>query len=142
MALLSSSGSTVLLAAEEAAAAAAAAAPAEAAPARLVLRLRPRRRITFSADTVDNEHLRRKKSKRCCIFQKPREFGESSTESSASESATDSDASASADTAARAARRRTRRACDDCQPAGSGPNPGQGWARRKARIPDYQRYHA
>ncbi|EHY64572.1 protein phosphatase 1 regulatory subunit 11 [Nematocida ausubeli] len=37
----------------------------------LTLRLRggpPRRRVTFTRNTVDNEHLNRKKSKICCIY--------------------------------------------------------------------------
>ena len=55
-------------------------APAEAKP-RLVLRLKPRKHISFSSDTVDNEHMQKKSSKRCCIFHKHRDFGESSTES-------------------------------------------------------------
>jgi protein phosphatase 1 regulatory subunit 11 len=33
-------------------------------------------------ETVDNEGLGRKSSKRCCIFHKQRDFGESSTDSS------------------------------------------------------------
>ncbi|OAG31927.1 protein phosphatase 1 regulatory subunit 11 [Nematocida displodere] len=38
---------------------------------RLVFRLRgatARKRVTFTRDTVDNEHLNRKKSKICCVF--------------------------------------------------------------------------
>lgn len=47
--------------------------PSEAKqPQRLVLRLEPRRHITFSPDTVDNERLNKKSSKRCCIYHKPR----------------------------------------------------------------------
>jgi hypothetical protein len=33
-------------------------------------------------DVIDNEGMGRKSSKRCCIFHKPRPFGESSTDSS------------------------------------------------------------
>ena len=51
----------------------------------LVLRLNPRPHISFADDTVDNEHLGRKSSKRCCIYHKKRPFGESSTESSGSD---------------------------------------------------------
>ncbi|KAM8793808.1 E3 ubiquitin-protein ligase PPP1R11 [Eudromia elegans] len=50
----------------------------------VTLRLRkrpPRRRVEWSSDTVDNEHLGRRSSKCCCIYEKPRAFGESSTES-------------------------------------------------------------
>eukprot|EP00002_Diphylleia_rotans_P034915 TRINITY_DN7550_c0_g1_i1.p1 TRINITY_DN7550_c0_g1~~TRINITY_DN7550_c0_g1_i1.p1 ORF type:complete len:137 (-),score=20.75 TRINITY_DN7550_c0_g1_i1:68-478(-) len=42
-------------------------------------------RIKWTDDTVDNEHLNKKKSKRCCIFHKQRAFGESDTESSGSD---------------------------------------------------------
>ncbi|KAG0225270.1 Type 1 phosphatases regulator ypi1 [Actinomortierella wolfii] len=51
---------------------------------------RPQRRIQWSEEVVDNEHLGRKKSKICCIFKKTREFGESSDESSSDSSSDDS----------------------------------------------------
>lgn len=39
---------------------------------RMVFRLRGERkkekRVSFTSDTVDNEHLNRKKSKACCIY--------------------------------------------------------------------------
>ncbi|XP_050096607.1 E3 ubiquitin-protein ligase PPP1R11-like [Anopheles aquasalis] len=57
--------------------------PAENPP---VLRLRlqkPRseRKVQWTNGTVDNEHMNKKKSKCCCIYEKPRAFGESSSES-------------------------------------------------------------
>uniref|UniRef100_A0A8C9UNR5 E3 ubiquitin-protein ligase PPP1R11 n=1 Tax=Spermophilus dauricus TaxID=99837 RepID=A0A8C9UNR5_SPEDA len=39
------------------------------------------KRVEWSSDTIDNEHLGRRSSKRCCIYEKPRAFGESSSES-------------------------------------------------------------
>lgn len=39
------------------------------------------KRVLFSEDTVDNEHMGKKKSKCCCIYKKPSVFGESSSES-------------------------------------------------------------
>ncbi|KAI8323292.1 hypothetical protein GQ54DRAFT_258449 [Martensiomyces pterosporus] len=42
---------------------------------------RNRARVQWSEDTVDNEHMNRKKSKVCCIFRKQRMFGESDSES-------------------------------------------------------------
>ncbi|DBA03443.1 TPA: hypothetical protein N0F65_002851 [Lagenidium giganteum] len=45
------------------------------------VRLQPRAHVTFAESVVDNEHLGRKKSNKCCIFHKKREFGESSSES-------------------------------------------------------------
>ncbi|XP_050306976.1 E3 ubiquitin-protein ligase PPP1R11-like [Anthonomus grandis grandis] len=52
---------------------------------RLTVKLKkPRtdRKVQWSTETVDNEHLGKKKSKCCCIFNKPRKFGESSSSDS------------------------------------------------------------
>ena len=46
-----------------------------------ILELQPRRHVTWEEDVVDNEHMNKKSSKRCCIFHKAKEFGESSSES-------------------------------------------------------------
>ncbi|XP_034672129.1 type 1 phosphatases regulator ypi1 [Drosophila subobscura] len=48
---------------------------------RLVLR-RPdtTRRVSFHVDVVDNENMNRRRSKCCCIYNKPHPFGESSSE--------------------------------------------------------------
>ncbi|XP_067001551.1 E3 ubiquitin-protein ligase PPP1R11 isoform X2 [Anabrus simplex] len=40
-----------------------------------------RKSVQWRAGTVDNEHLNKKKSKCCCQYEKPRAFGESSSES-------------------------------------------------------------
>uniref|UniRef100_A0A8C5PQ06 E3 ubiquitin-protein ligase PPP1R11 n=1 Tax=Leptobrachium leishanense TaxID=445787 RepID=A0A8C5PQ06_9ANUR len=50
----------------------------------LTLKLRkrkPDKKVEWTCDTVDNEHLGRRSSKCCCIYEKQRAFGESSTES-------------------------------------------------------------
>ncbi|XP_042562917.1 E3 ubiquitin-protein ligase PPP1R11 [Clupea harengus] len=50
----------------------------------LTIKLRKRKtekKVEWSSDTVDNEHLGRRSSKCCCVYEKPRQFGESSTES-------------------------------------------------------------
>ncbi|KAM4640680.1 E3 ubiquitin-protein ligase PPP1R11 [Discoglossus pictus] len=50
----------------------------------LTLKLRkrkPDKKVEWTCDTVDNENLGRRSSKCCCIYEKPRAFGESSTES-------------------------------------------------------------
>ncbi|XP_034277605.1 E3 ubiquitin-protein ligase PPP1R11 isoform X2 [Pantherophis guttatus] len=50
----------------------------------LTIKLRkrkPSKKVEWSSDTVDNEHLGRRSSKCCCIYEKPRAFNESSTES-------------------------------------------------------------
>ena len=39
------------------------------------------KKVVFSDDTVDNENLNRKKSKCCCIWQKPKTMEQSDTES-------------------------------------------------------------
>ncbi|XP_058789996.1 E3 ubiquitin-protein ligase PPP1R11 [Phymastichus coffea] len=52
------------------------------------LRLRkPRsdKKVQWTQGTVDNEHLNKKKSKCCCIYEKPKNFGESSSEDSEDE---------------------------------------------------------
>lgn len=40
------------------------------------------RKVKWTTETVDNEDLGRKKSKCCCIYNKPRKFGESSSSDS------------------------------------------------------------
>mmetsp|Transcript_5330 Transcript_5330/g.8249 ORF Transcript_5330/g.8249 Transcript_5330/m.8249 type:complete len:92 (-) Transcript_5330:445-720(-) len=48
----------------------------------LHLARKPRRKgVRWADDTVDNEHLGKKSSKICCVYHKPRSFGESSDES-------------------------------------------------------------
>ncbi|XP_068106250.1 E3 ubiquitin-protein ligase PPP1R11 [Hyperolius riggenbachi] len=57
---------------------------AQPEPRSLTLKLRkrkPDKKVEWSCDTVDNENLGRRSSKCCCIYEKPRAFGESSTES-------------------------------------------------------------
>uniref|UniRef100_A0A8C6A039 E3 ubiquitin-protein ligase PPP1R11 n=1 Tax=Marmota marmota marmota TaxID=9994 RepID=A0A8C6A039_MARMA len=39
------------------------------------------KRVEWSSDTIDNEHLSRRSSKCYCIYEKPHAFGESSSES-------------------------------------------------------------
>lgn len=95
----------------------------------LPLTLRARPHVTWDESVEDNEGLGRKTSKRCCIFHKQRDFGESSTDSS-----DDSDGSESSSSS-----------------GGGFPKQRQGSRKHKRRIarpkkgkgvPDYQRYHA
>ncbi|CEM33346.1 unnamed protein product [Vitrella brassicaformis CCMP3155] len=61
-----------------------AAVPAPPAEQLQLLTLQPapqHHNVTWEEGTVDNEHMDKKKSKKCCIYHKPREFGESSSES-------------------------------------------------------------
>jgi len=39
-----------------------------------------RRRVSWTTDTVDNEFLNKKKSKCCCVYHKPKNWNESSSE--------------------------------------------------------------
>lgn len=39
-------------------------------------------RVQWTDDTIDNENMGKMKSNKCCIYRKPRAFGESSSESS------------------------------------------------------------
>eukprot|EP00533_Pseudo-nitzschia_delicatissima_P015302 CAMPEP_0197274380 /NCGR_PEP_ID=MMETSP1432-20130617/12596_1 /TAXON_ID=44447 /ORGANISM="Pseudo-nitzschia delicatissima, Strain UNC1205" /LENGTH=138 /DNA_ID=CAMNT_0042740165 /DNA_START=136 /DNA_END=552 /DNA_ORIENTATION=+ len=48
----------------------------------LRLTLQDRAGVRWDESVVDNEGMGRKSSKRCCIFHKPRAFGESSTDTS------------------------------------------------------------
>ena len=40
-----------------------------------------RKQVSWTQETIDNENLGRKKSKCCCVYVKPKSFGESDTES-------------------------------------------------------------
>eukprot|EP00898_Chlorokybus_atmophyticus_P004462 jgi/Chlat1/5016/Chrsp32S04938 len=62
-------------------------------PQSLRLALAPRRKkaVKWADDTVDNEGLNRRSSKKCCIYHKPRAFGDSSSESSGNEDEDGSD---------------------------------------------------
>lgn len=40
------------------------------------------KKVQWTQGTVDNEHMNKKKSKCCCIYEKPKDFGESSSEDS------------------------------------------------------------
>ena len=48
----------------------------------LTLYLRERPGVTWSEDTIDNEGLGRRSSKRCCIFHKVKKFAESDSDES------------------------------------------------------------
>ncbi|KAJ1919145.1 hypothetical protein H4219_002194 [Mycoemilia scoparia] len=47
--------------------------------------------IRWAEDTVDNEHMNKKKSKICCIYRKPRAWDESDTDESSSDCDSDGD---------------------------------------------------
>ena len=85
-------------------------------PEIIPLRLSAAPHVQWAEGTVDNEHLNRKSSKRCCIFHKPKKFGESSSESE-SEGESDGDKKP-------LARKK------------------QGEISKKQQVPDFQRFHA
>lgn len=77
----------------------------------------------------DNEGLGRKKSKRCCIFHKERDFGESSTDSSDNNDSDDDGSESSGNGSKKA--------------SGGKKNERRKIARPKQpKVPNYQRYHA
>ncbi|KAL4705877.1 hypothetical protein ACJJTC_002758 [Scirpophaga incertulas] len=43
---------------------------------------RERKKVVWTEDTVDNENMNKKKSKCCCIYEKPHKFDESDSEDS------------------------------------------------------------
>ena len=55
-------------------------------PPTLKLRLqkdeKDKKKVKWTNETVDNEHMNKKKSKCCCVYVKPRVFGESDSEES------------------------------------------------------------
>jgi len=59
---------------------------ASEAPPTLRLKLKKddkdRKKVKWTSETVDNEHLGKKKSKCCCVFVKKRPFGESDSDES------------------------------------------------------------
>uniref|UniRef100_A0A7S1UFI5 Protein phosphatase inhibitor n=1 Tax=Phaeomonas parva TaxID=124430 RepID=A0A7S1UFI5_9STRA len=55
------------------------------AAAPLRLQLKPKPHVQWAKDVVDNEHMNKKSSKRCCIFHKQRRFGESDSDESDSD---------------------------------------------------------
>ena len=94
---------------------------------RLTLRARPT--VRWDENVEDNEGMGRKSSKRCCIFHKQREFGESSTDSSADENENSDDGNSDSDDKKPRATNHQRRKI----------------ARPKKKdndVPDYQRFHA
>mmetsp|Transcript_14307 Transcript_14307/g.40699 ORF Transcript_14307/g.40699 Transcript_14307/m.40699 type:complete len:161 (-) Transcript_14307:53-535(-) len=104
------------------------------APEVIPLSLAARPSVRWDADVVDNEGMGRKSSKRCCIFHKQREFGESSTDSSDVDSDDDHDdeddnTNGAANNNRRPAARRKK---------GAKHNSDGG----KKKVPDFQRFHA
>ncbi|KAK0171138.1 hypothetical protein PV328_008895 [Microctonus aethiopoides] len=43
---------------------------------------RSSKKVQWTSSTVDNENMNKKKSKCCCIYEKPKDFGESSSDES------------------------------------------------------------
>lgn len=93
----------------------------------LRLSLVPRPTVRWDENVQDNEGLGRKSSKRCCIFHKQRDFGESSTDSSEDEidDSHESDSDKDIDKKPKALKRKI------AKPKSKG-----------TPVPDHQRFHA
>ena len=101
----------------------------------LRLALRQRSNVTWEEGVVNNEGLGRKSSKRCCIFHKPRAFGESSTESSEDNSGDDGSTSSSSSGGGGSGKAQ--------RPIARKKNKKKiGGVGNKPKVPDYQRFHA
>jgi protein phosphatase 1 regulatory subunit 11 len=98
--------------------------PATSEVLRLSLVARPT--VRWDENVQDNEGLGRRSSKRCCIFHKQRDFGESSTDSSDDEN--DDSFSDSGDD-------------DDKKPKATKRKITKPKAKRTP-VPDHQRFHA
>ena len=55
---------------------------AETVTLTLFPRKKPKKKLKWAEDTVDNENMGRKKSKKCCVFHKKKRFDESSSDES------------------------------------------------------------
>ena len=99
----------------------------------LLLSLRARPSVRWDESVVDNEGLGRKNSKRCCIFHKERNFGESSTDSSDY----DSDKSGSSTASGGAGGDGDKKQTHKKKRHGKIARP-----KKKDQVPDFQRFHA
>jgi len=104
-------------------------------PQALTLTLRQRSSVTWDENTIDNEGLGRKSSKRCCIFHKQRDFGESSTDSSDSDESNNTSSSSSSSDGGGGFYRTTKKLKKDFAASSKGE-------KKKKNVPDHQRYHA
>jgi protein phosphatase 1 regulatory subunit 11 len=102
--------------------------PGESANEILRLTLAARPTVRWDENVQDNEGMGKKSSKRCCIFHKQRDFGESSTDSSAD--GNDSDGGSSFDSG------------DDKKPKATGRRKIAKPKQTKTATPDHQRFHA
>lgn len=95
----------------------------------LRLTLAARQSVHWDENVQDNEGMGRKSSKRCCIFHKQREFGESSTDSSGDDSDRSGSSAASEGN-------------DDGDKKPKAVRKHRKIARPKQGVPDFQRFHA
>ena len=87
---MAASPSETITLTEEAASSSTTQADAGGSPPALTVKLRKakarlEKKVSWTEETVDNEGMGKKKSKCCCVYQKPREFGESSDSDSETE---------------------------------------------------------
>ncbi|KAF2149483.1 hypothetical protein K461DRAFT_288050 [Myriangium duriaei CBS 260.36] len=108
------------------------------------------RRIQWAEDVVDNEGMGKKSSKVCCIYHKPKNAGDSSSDESSSSSDSDSDGEPDLSRAQPAKRRDGQRDHDEHGHCGSdddhdhdhadGPRKIKGKGKGKARRPSPNAY--
>ena len=92
----------------------------------VTLRLRPKHRVKWGEDVVDNEGMGKRKSNKCCIFHRRKMFGESSSESEG-----DSGNESDGDSPHRRAWPRRQRDKCTCDPEQDRVQPPRGpWTRR------------
>jgi len=108
---------------------------------------RPAVCVCRDESTVNNEGMGRKSSKRCCIFHKPRAFGESSTDSSdydsdESDSSSSSGGNASGHKKAAAGGGGKKKSGRKKKGGHKIARPKSDDSGSKKGVPDYQRFHA
>eukprot|EP00605_Chrysophyceae_sp_TOSAG23-4_P001016 GSChrysophyteH1.ASY1.ANO1.1117.1 assembled CDS len=102
-----------------------------AEPTLVLTNLRDRPEVRWTEDTIDNEHLGRRSSKRCCIFHKVKRFGETdSDETSSDESDNDKDGSTDAGES------------NKVNFTESNPSSDCVKKKKKKKVKNYQRHHA
>ncbi|KAK8210265.1 Type 1 phosphatases regulator ypi1 [Zalaria obscura] len=105
-----------------------------------------RPRVQWAEDVIDNEGMGKKSSKVCCIYHKPREAGEPSSDESSSSSSDDSDSEPDTSRAQPANRRikrhdhRHQHDDSDHGPQGSGGDGRRDKGKGKARRPSPNAY--
>ncbi len=112
----------------------------------LHLTLRPRPTVTWDDTVINNEGLSRKSSKRCCIFHKKKEFGESSSESEGDDDDDDDgdniSKSSSSSSSSSGGRGFSKSKIKSRKKKASQKNTNRKFDNNNKPVPNYQRFHA